>query len=233
MGKDGAHPACRRSRHLLLLRGPGGRDGANLARGDHSVEGLVANVLALLVDQVDRRNRAHAVAIAEGPVFVLHHGDADAVVADEAANVFLGVVLDRERERAVTLGAQLIGQLLDVGERVLAVRALRREVEEQQLLAVESAEVVKNSDIAESVRAVESGDTEKLNHGSIAQQYQSKPAESPDTAGAIYDVKDYHQALGHPAKQKSGWGVIILILVIIVACAVIGAAAYFILGAGL
>jgi hypothetical protein len=108
--------------------------------------------------------------------------------------------------------------------------------EERKVQAIESAETEIVAPTAESVRAVESGDTEKLNTGSITQQYQAKPAESVETAesaGAIYDVKEYHQALGHPAKQKSGWGVVLLIIVIIIACAAIGAAAYFILGVGL
>ena len=105
--------------------------------------------------------------------------------------------------------------------------------EEQKLHEIESTEAAADAPTAESVRAVESGDTEKLSSGSISQQYQTKQAESTEAAGAIYDVKDYHQALGHPAKQKSGWGIIVLILIIIVAFALIGAATYFILGAGL
>ncbi|MDB5177077.1 MAG: hypothetical protein JWN75_745 [Candidatus Saccharibacteria bacterium] len=126
-------------------------------------------------------------------------------------------------------------EVKDDSQRPLDATAIEAEPspEEQKLQEVESAEVVTDPSTAESVRAVESGDTEKLSTGSISQQYQTQPAETPETAGAIYDVKDYHQALGHPAKQKSGWGVVLLIAVIIIACAVIGAAVYFVLGAGL
>ncbi len=104
--------------------------------------------------------------------------------------------------------------------------------QEKTLQSIEAVEEkAEGSEV--TVRAVESGDTEKLSNGSVAQQYKEKSQTTADEpGGAIYDVKDYHQTIGHPAKQKSGWGVVIIILVIVLVCAALAGAAYFILGMG-
>lgn len=86
---------------------------------------------------------------------------------------------------------------------------------------------------AESIRAVESGDTEKLSAaaqsgGIVGAQF----GDSDQNDGAIYDVDNQPQPLGHPTKQKSGWGTVLIILIVIVVSAALGAAAYFILGLG-
>lgn len=90
---------------------------------------------------------------------------------------------------------------------------------DQQLQAIESAQVqTVSGDEAAALRAVESVDASVV------------PAADPQ--GAIFDVEEYHQPLAHPAKQKSGWGVVIVIVVIIVLAAAVGAGAYFLLGLG-
>lgn len=63
--------------------------------------------------------------------------------------------------------------------------------------------------------------------GSIAQQYQERPAAADQPAGAIYDVEAYHQPLKHPAKKKSGWLVVLLIVVFILIGVAGGAAVYY------
>lgn len=57
--------------------------------------------------------------------------------------------------------------------------------------------------------------------------YQPQPTtinEKP--SGAVYDTDDYHQPLNHPVKKKSGWLVIVWILVALIIGS-IGGAAYF------
>ncbi len=84
-----------------------------------------------------------------------------------------------------------------------------------------------------SIGAVESGDTEKLNPGSAKSGEMKESVDEKSAAtGDIYNVKGDHQALGHPVKQKSGWGIVLVIVLIIILCAGLGAAAYFILGIG-
>ena len=93
-----------------------------------------------------------------------------------------------------------------------------------------------NEATSETIRAIESGDTEKLAvHGSIPQQYKEKTnSEEHEKSddGGIYDVNNYHQPLEHPAKHKSGWGTVVLIVVIILIFVALAAAAYFIFGMG-
>lgn len=79
--------------------------------------------------------------------------------------------------------------------------------QERKLQSIEAAEAT--GPVVESIRAVESGDTEKIVEGMSGHD-------------------DHHQELAHPAKQKSGWGVVIVIIVIIVLAALSAGAAYFI-----
>lgn len=95
--------------------------------------------------------------------------------------------------------------------------------ESPEINAIESTEAVPESaSQPETIAVVESGDTEHLKESHAA----------PNKEGTIYDVANQTQPLAHPAKQKSGWGVVILIVVIIIVAAALGAAAYFILGLG-
>jgi hypothetical protein len=97
--------------------------------------------------------------------------------------------------------------------------------EEMKLQAIESSDAEKLSPaMHESVRMVESSDTEKM----IAQT----PPQTTNTAGTIFDVNEYHQPLDSVAKQKSGWGVVIVILVIIILAALLGGGAYLALNLG-
>lgn len=71
-----------------------------------------------------------------------------------------------------------------------------------------------------------------------APQVTSPPSENAQKAsssdiaentGAIYDVKEYHAPLKHPAKKSSGWLWIIITIVIMAVCGGIGAATYLLL----
>jgi len=97
-----------------------------------------------------------------------------------------------------------------------------KSAESPELQAIESTPVADVPDhMHESVRSVESVDAEQA------------VAANATAGGAIYDVNNYHQPLGHPAKRKSGWGVVVIILVIILVSGALGAAAYFMLGYGI
>ena len=63
--------------------------------------------------------------------------------------------------------------------------------------------------------------------GSIPQQYTKQPSSSEQASGSIYDTKTYHQPLDHPAKKKSGVGVIVWILVLMIIGALAGAAYFY------
>lgn len=96
-----------------------------------------------------------------------------------------------------------------------------------------NAEAAPETTSEEHVRAVESADTESLSTGAIGRQYTQQPVESTDSEdSAIYDVDEYHQPLGHPARQRSGWGIVTIIALIVVICSGLVAAAYFMLGTG-
>lgn len=86
--------------------------------------------------------------------------------------------------------------------------------EEQKLQAIESADVADTSH--EAIRAVESADTGKVTDAAA------------NSAAGIYDVDKNAKPLAHPAKQKSGWGAVVIIVAIIVVAIAAGAAAYFI-----
>lgn len=58
----------------------------------------------------------------------------------------------------------------------------------------------------------------------ITQQYKEKQS-LQKTSGSIYDTKEYHSPLSHPAKKKSGWMIIIWVILIV---AVFIGIAYFV-----
>jgi len=97
--------------------------------------------------------------------------------------------------------------------------------EEQTLTKIEASEVTAVAEPAApqgvpSIEKVESGDTEALKNVRPGVQ------EIADVGGTIYDVNAYHQPLNHPAKQKSGWGVVIVIVVIIILAVAVAGGAY-------
>ena len=82
----------------------------------------------------------------------------------------------------------------------------------------------------ELVRTVESGDTEKLKRGRPKKTDNNKNDKSSKKPQGIYDD---HQGLSHPTKQKSGWWIVIAIILVIIVFASLGVAAFFILGPGI
>lgn len=62
---------------------------------------------------------------------------------------------------------------------------------------------------------------------SINQQYSEAPSTGDQENGSIYDTDSYHQPLSHPVKNKSGWMLIVWILLILLVGAASGAALYF------
>lgn len=61
---------------------------------------------------------------------------------------------------------------------------------------------------------------------SIAQQYREEPSSGDQKNGAIYDTDDYHQPVAHPAKKKSGWMLVVWILLILIVGVAVGATLY-------
>lgn len=70
------------------------------------------------------------------------------------------------------------------------------------------------------------GDTPKT-PVSINQQYAEQPSTGDQTNGPIYDTANYHKAVAHPAKKKSGWSWVIWIVVLLILGAAGGAAVFF------
>lgn len=48
----------------------------------------------------------------------------------------------------------------------------------------------------------------------LTPQYSQKPS-TEKSSGSIYDTKEYHSPLAHPAKKKSGWMIVVWILLIV------------------
>lgn len=63
--------------------------------------------------------------------------------------------------------------------------------------------------------------------GSIPQQYTEKPSTQPTDATPVFDTNDYHQPLKHVEQKKSGWLIVVLIIVFILLGVGAGAAIYF------
>lgn len=63
--------------------------------------------------------------------------------------------------------------------------------------------------------------------GSIPQQYTEKPSTQSTDTTPVFDTNDYHQPLKHVEKKKSGWLIVILIVVFILLGVGAGAAIYF------
>lgn len=108
--------------------------------------------------------------------------------------------------------------------------------DEKLALSLESTEVigadaVVESEQQESVQAVESGDTGHLSVGTS--QPQPVTDTSDDKTGDVFDVKNNNHQSIYPVKQKSGWLTVMIVILVIILCVGIAAAAYFILGLGL
>jgi hypothetical protein len=97
--------------------------------------------------------------------------------------------------------------------------------EEKALQSIESAEIKESTpDPDVSVRSVESGDTEHLRVDSV-----QEAAGDAEKTGGIYDTQAYHQPIGQP-KQKSGWGTVVIIILVIAVCIGSAIAAFLFLG---
>ncbi|NTW61446.1 hypothetical protein HGB24_02030 [Candidatus Saccharibacteria bacterium] len=62
---------------------------------------------------------------------------------------------------------------------------------------------------------------------SITQQYQEKPAADMQEPGSIYDTESYHKAVLKPVAKKSGWKIVLWIILLLLIGAGTGAAVYF------
>lgn len=101
--------------------------------------------------------------------------------------------------------------------------------EEIEVQAIESAEVTNNETTEqESVQAIESGDTGHLSSGTG--QYDASVNDVK--TGDVFDVKNDHHSVIHPAKQKSGWMTVVIVILIIIICIGVAAATYYIVGMG-
>lgn len=113
---------------------------------------------------------------------------------------------------------------------------------EQQLQQLDSIESV-SSPSSPSAAIVEPAPPQVEPVQNPGQWQAPAPNESPqspvsdeheqDQQHGIYDVNAYHQPLKHPAKEKSGWWIVIAIILVIIICASLGVAAFFVLGPGL
>ncbi len=93
-------------------------------------------------------------------------------------------------------------------------------------VSADSADAQAPADPVElAAESAESLELQKIEAAEI--EAESRGKETPE--GGIYDVNSYHQPINHPAKQKSSWAVIGIILVIILLAAALGAGAFFLL----
>jgi hypothetical protein len=61
----------------------------------------------------------------------------------------------------------------------------------------------------------------------ITQQYVEQPSTGDKPAGSIFDVDNYHKPIAHPKKNKSGWLMVVWIVLLIIFGIGAGAAFYF------
>lgn len=61
---------------------------------------------------------------------------------------------------------------------------------------------------------------------SIPQQYKEEAGTGEQENGAIYDTQNYHQPLAHPEKKKSGWMLVVWIVLVILVGVGAGAAVF-------
>lgn len=62
---------------------------------------------------------------------------------------------------------------------------------------------------------------------SITQQYTEQPSTGDQPTGAIFDTEAYQKPLAHPVKKKSGWLMVLWVVLLLVGGAGAGAAVYF------
>ena len=97
-------------------------------------------------------------------------------------------------------------------------------IESDQVAAPEVATVpASKPSTAMSVRPV----SEPAGPASISQQYREEPSTGDSEHAAIFDTDSYHQPLAHPAKHKSGWMMVVWIILLLAVGAGGAAALYF------
>lgn len=116
-------------------------------------------------------------------------------------------------------------------------KGLLDEPEEELLEAPEPQELVEATTSSETIDPVvtntvteeaklENAEQEQpVGPTSITQQYKEQPS-STQESGAIYDTESYHQPVTQPVKKKSGWLVVVWIILLVVLGAVAGWAVY-------
>ena len=62
---------------------------------------------------------------------------------------------------------------------------------------------------------------------SINQQYTEKPSSGDQNNGSIYDTSSYHKAVIHQPKKKSGWLIVVWIILLLIGGVGAGVAFYF------
>ncbi len=105
---------------------------------------------------------------------------------------------------------------------------------QNNLLSIESNEDTAEVPVAEQTAGPEVAPTnvqaavsEATPPVAITQQYVEQPSTGDKPAGSIFDVDNYHQPIAHPKKKKSGWLMIVWIVLLIIFGIAAGAAFYF------
>ena len=79
----------------------------------------------------------------------------------------------------------------------------------------------------QSAQPAQASSSDALGTVAIPQQYVEQPSTGDKPAGSIFDVDSYHKPIAHPKKKKSGWLMIVWIILLILLGAGAGAAFYF------
>ena len=113
------------------------------------IERFVAVECSVLLHEIDDRNIARAVSRPELAVGVLEYWDDRMVLVDEQTDVvLLDAAVQADGYACETLGFILLDEVLNFGEMLLAMRAFRAEIVNEQRSVAEMAE--QNSRIADA-----------------------------------------------------------------------------------
>lgn len=83
------------------------------------------------------------------------------------------------------------------------------------LVAIESGEVLSGPEASSSVVGTNVAPAVPLGATSIAQQYTTKPSTEDQSHAAIYDSSHYAEPLQHPSKAKSGWLMVLWVILLL------------------
>lgn len=96
----------------------------------------------------------------------------------------------------------------------------------EDLVAIESRGIEQTPQSVPSTTSVPEAAPSVVS-GSIPQQYTEKPSTQTAEPTPVFDTNDYHQPLKHAEKKKSGWLIVIMIIVFILLGVGAGTAIYF------